>query len=80
MIAIEKQQTHEGLQELLKLLEKVKPENPGRRPNPFEYNGRDSEFMEKTKEWMYKSGQMSMWRIEKTSVENTIRVLKKYME
>lgn len=79
MIAIEKQQTLQGLQELIKLLEKNKPENPGPRPNPFEYDRQDHEFMEATKEWMCKSGQMAGWKMEKQSVDHTLRILKKYM-
>lgn len=79
MITIEKQQTHEGLQGLLKLLEKERPENPGPRPNPFDYNEREKEFMETTKEWMCKSGEMARWKMEKSSVEHTLRILKKYM-
>ena len=79
MIAIEKQQTLEGLKSLIELHEKNKPENPGKRPDPFEYHGQAPEFMEATKHWMFKSGQMAVWKMEKTSVEHTLRILKKHM-
>lgn len=79
MIAIEKQQTLEGLKSLIELHEKNKPENPGPRPNPYDYQGKAAEFMEAVKTWMHKSGEMAGWKMEKASVEHTLRILKKHM-